>query len=104
MSKNDNESKKKTATKMDLIKCVAKRTEIHSDDAKQIIQLFLDKIIATLAKKERIEFRDFGVFKVVERKQKIGRNPKRAEVPIVIPARSTVKFIIGKKINKLLKS
>jgi integration host factor subunit beta len=47
-----------------------------------------------------LEFRDFGVFEVVERKQKIGRNPKKAEEPIVIPARNAVKFTPGKKMRK----
>ena len=50
----------------------------------------------------RIEIRDFGVFEVVQRKQKIGRNPKNASVPILIPARKAVKFTPGKKMRKLI--
>lgn len=61
------------------------------------------KIIECLGNGERLEFRDFGVFEVVERKQKIGRNPKKADVPIVIPARQVVKFTTGKKLDELLK-
>jgi nucleoid DNA-binding protein len=49
-----------------------------------------------------LEFRDFGVFEIVERKQKIGRNPKNAAVPIVIPARAAVKFTPGKKMKELV--
>jgi nucleoid DNA-binding protein len=49
-----------------------------------------------------LEFRDFGVFEIVERKQKIGRNPKNAAVPIVIPARPAVKFTPGKKMKKVI--
>ncbi len=55
-----------------------------------------------LAKGDRLEFRDFGVFEIVERKQKIGRNPKNAEVPIIIPARQAVRFTPGKKMRKLI--
>jgi nucleoid DNA-binding protein len=55
-----------------------------------------------LARGDRLEFRDFGVFEIVERKQKIGRNPKNAAVPIVIPARPAVKFTPGKKMKKLI--
>jgi nucleoid DNA-binding protein len=47
-----------------------------------------------------LEFRDFGVFEVVVRKQKVGRNPKNALVPIIIPARPAVKFTPGKKMRK----
>ena len=48
----------------------------------------------------RLFFRDFGVFEVVQRKQKIGRNPKKAAEPIVIPARNAVKFTPGKNMRK----
>jgi integration host factor subunit beta len=39
---------------------------------------------------------------VVERKPKIGRNPKNASVPIHIPARRAVKFTPGKKMRRLI--
>ena len=35
--------------------------------------------------------------KLLKEKQKIGRNPKKAAEPIVIPARNAVKFTPGKK-------
>jgi nucleoid DNA-binding protein len=44
------------------------------------------------------------VFEVVERKQKIGRNPKNAAVPILIPARNAVKFTPGKKMRRAIES
>lgn len=95
-------SKKKTATKKELIHAIAQDKKIHPSDARQIIQAFLDKIIASLANGERLEFRDFGVFEVVKRKQKIGRNPKKADIAIVIPARQAVKFTPGKKMDDLM--
>ena len=67
-----------------------------------VIQAFLDKMTDCLTNGERLEFRDFGVFEVVERKQKIGRNPKNAAIPIIIPARPAVKFTPGKKMRKLI--
>ena len=96
--------KKQTATKMKLINAIAQAKNIHPNDARQIIQAFLDKVTEFLAKGNRLEFRDFGIFEVVKRKQKIGRNPKKAEVSIVIPARLTVKFTPGKKMDYLLKN
>ena len=94
---------KVTATKKKLIHSIADNKKIHPNDARQIIQAFLDKITESLANGDRLEFRDFGIFEVVQRKQKIGRNPKKADVSIVIPARSAVKFTPGKKMNQLLK-
>ncbi|WP_068468683.1 HU family DNA-binding protein [Candidatus Protochlamydia phocaeensis] len=96
---------KKTATntKKTLINGIAADKQIHPNDVRQVIQAFLDKIIQTLAKGERLEFRDFGIFEVIKRKQKIGRNPKKADVPIVIPAHLAVKFSPGKEMKKRLK-
>jgi len=96
--------KKITATKKKLINSIAKDKNIHPGDARQIIQAFLDKITESLAKGERLEFRDFGIFEIVQRKQKIGRNPKQASVPIVIASRLAVKFTSGKKLDELLKN
>lgn len=95
-------TKKNTMTKKKLIQSISQEKNVHPNDVRQVIQSFLDKMIDSLADGERLEFRDFGVFEVVVRKQKIGRNPKNAAVPIVIPARSAVKFTPGKKMRKLI--
>lgn len=95
-------SKKYTMTKKKLINSISQDKGIHPNDVRHVVQAFLDKMTDCLTQGERLEFRDFGVFEVVERKQKVGRNPKNAAVPIVIPARSAVKFTPGKKMRKLI--
>ena len=90
----------KTITKKDLIQQISQKLGAHPNDVRNIIQAFLDDMCSVLAIGDRLEFRDFGVFEVVERKQKIGRNPKNAQVPIIIPARKAVKFTPGKKMKK----
>lgn len=96
--------KKNTMTKKKLINSIAQEKGIHPSDVRQVIQSFLDKMTDSLSEGERLEFRDFGVFEVVKRKQKIGRNPKNAAVPIVIPERLAVKFTPGKKMRKLIET
>ena len=91
-----------TMTKKKLINAISQEKGVHPNDVRTIIQAFLDHMTEALAEGNRLEFRDFGVFEVVERKQKIGRNPKNASVPIVIPARKAVKFSPGKKMRKLV--
>lgn len=91
-----------TITKKKLIQVISQRRGLHPNDVRDVIQLFLDEMTASLARGDRIEFRDFGVFEIVERKQKVGRNPKNAAVPIVIPARAAVKFTPGKNMKKLI--
>lgn len=93
-----------TITKKHLIQLISQKLGVHPNEVRNIIQAFLDSMTDTLSKGDRLEFRDFGVFEIVERKQKIGRNPKNAAVPIVIPARKAVKFTAGKKMKKLIET
>jgi len=93
-----------TTTKKKLIHAISQEKGIHPNDVRHVIQAFLDKMTDSLKKGDRLEFRDFGVFEVVERKQKIGRNPKKADEPIIIPARNAVKFTPGKKMRELVES
>ena len=95
-------SKKSTMTKKKLINSISQEKGIHPNDVRHVVQAFLDKMTDCLSHGNRLEFRDFGVFEVVERKQKIGRNPKNASVPIIIPARPAVKFTPGKKMRFLI--
>lgn len=101
-SKIVNKNISKTTTKKKLIHSISQDKGIHPNDVRHVIQAFLDKMTESLQDGDRLEFRDFGVFEVVERKQKIGRNPKKAAEPIIIPARYAVKFTPGKKMRKLV--
>jgi nucleoid DNA-binding protein len=89
-----------TITKKKLVQVIAQMKGLHPNDVRNVLQSFLDVMTDYLSKGDRVEFRDFGVFEIVERKQKIGRNPKNASVPIVIPARAVVKFTPGKKMRE----
>lgn len=91
-----------TITKKHLIQLISQKLSLHPNEVRNVIQAFLDGMTDTLSKGDRLEFRDFGVFEIVERKKKIGRNPKNAAVPIVIPARKAVKFTAGKKMKQLI--
>ncbi|MBS3904284.1 MAG: HU family DNA-binding protein [Simkania sp.] len=91
-----------TITKKKLIQVISQSRSVHPNDVRNVVQSFLDAMTDCLAKGDRLEFRDFGVFEIVERKQKIGRNPKNAGVPIIIPARPAVKFTPGKKMRKVI--
>ncbi|NGX59159.1 MAG: Integration host factor subunit alpha [Chlamydiae bacterium] len=91
-----------TITKKKLIQVISQELGLHPNDVRNVIQSFLDRMTDYLSHGDRLEFRDFGVFEIVLRKQKIGRNPKNAAVPIIIPARQAVKFTAGKKMKKLI--
>jgi len=59
-----------TMTKKKLIHLISEEQEIHPEDVRHVIQAFLDKMTTCLSAGNRLEFRDFGVFEIVERKQK----------------------------------
>jgi integration host factor subunit beta len=65
------------------------------------VNAFLKKVIETLSQGDRLEFREFGVFEVVTRKERIGRNPREASKSITIPKKNTVKFTPGSHMKKM---
>lgn len=92
-----------TMTKRDLVIKVAKKTDMKQTAVMDVLQWTLDIITEELAAGNNVEFRNFGVFEVVTRKARIGRNPNDPEVkknPIMIPERSVVKFKPGKEMKE----
>lgn len=83
-------------TKRDLVMRIADETGLIQQDVYAVIQKSLDYIVEALEQNDTVEFRNFGVFEVRERKQRIGRNPNRPEHVVTIPARKVVKFKPGK--------
>ncbi len=84
-----------TTTKKDLIDRISEETELRRSDVKQVVQAFLDNVIVELSRGNRLEFRDFGVFELRDRKPRIAQNPKTLD-PVPVPARKTVKFKVGR--------
>jgi len=75
---------------------IADETGLIQQDVYAVIQKSLDYIVEALEQNDTVEFRNFGVFEVRERKKRIGRNPNRPENVVTIPARKVVKFKPGK--------
>ena len=75
-----------TITKKELIDRIAEKTGEKRVVVKKIVQSVLDEVVNDLGEGKRLEFRDFGVFEVRERKARTAQNPKtleRVEVPII---------------------
>ena len=86
-------------TRKDLAIKIAGEVSLHRDVVWEIINKTFAHIIDELIENEVVEFRNFGVFKVVTRKAKKARNPKRPTEEVIVPKHSVVKF----KISKVLK-
>ena len=84
-----------TITKKELVDRITKKTQCKNVTVKEIVQQFLDEIASELGKGNRLEFRDFGVFKVQERAARTAQNPKTLE-KVHVPAKRKVKFKMGR--------
>lgn len=81
-------------TKKDIILKVSDATNLKQIDVKQVVQKTFDCIIEALARGEKIELRNFGVFKIKQRKSRTGRNPRTGQV-VPVPPRKVVVFKSG---------
>ena len=90
-----------TVTKKDLIDQIADATGQKRVVVKDTVQTFLNSIIVELGKGNRLEFRDFGVFEVKQRRARRAQNPKTLE-PVQVPPKRTVKFKVGRLMKMTL--
>jgi len=88
-----------TLTKRDLVVRISEETGLIQAQVLQIIQKTLDYIAEALARHDKVELRNFGVFEVKVRKARVGRNPKVPRKDVPIPARAVVKFKAGKEMR-----
>ncbi len=65
-----------------------------------VIQKTLDHISQAVARNQKVELRNFGVFEVKIRKARVGRNPHQPKVDVPIPQRAVVKFKSGKEMRE----
>ncbi len=89
-------------TKRDLVVRLSKETGIAQQNVYTILQKTLKYFIEALGRGERIEFRDFGVFELQTRKARVGRNPKKPDHVVPIPARAVVKFKPGREMKAVV--
>ena len=92
-------SKNKTKKK-DLINIISSKTGLSQNFTKKITEDLLHYININIAKNNFI-IKNFGSFKILNKKERIGRNPKTRK-EYIISARKTVKFTPSQKIIKNL--
>ena len=94
----------KTLTKKLLVQRVAKSLGTRPSRVCDAVGETLASIFSALAEGGRVELRDFGVFEVVVRKGKVGRNPQKPALAVPIPPTRVAKFTPSKKLKALLKT
>lgn len=81
-------------TKKEIAIKIADETGIKQIVVKKIVQKTIDTMIEALSSGQTLELRNFGVFKVKERKARTGRNPRTGET-VPVPPKKVVTFKPG---------
>ena len=93
---------KKNFTRKDLSNSIFKELGFSKNFSSTIVDDFFEILIQHLVKFRKIKISSFGTFEVINKKERIGRNPKTKE-EAKITSRKVVKFrpssIFKKKIN-----
>lgn len=89
-------------TKKDIVLKVSDLVNVRQVVVKKIVQKTFDAIVEALIRGEKVELRNFGVFKIKERRSRTGRNPRTGEV-VPVPPRKVVVFKPGLEMKHKVK-
>ena len=93
----------KNFTRKDLSNKIFKNVGFSKNLSQKIIDDLFENIITSIIKSNKIKISSFGTFSILNKKERIGRNPKTG-VEAKIFSRKVVKFkpslILKKKLNK----
>ena len=92
-----------TITKKELVEQISDASGESRAVVKRVVQTFLDSVVIELAKGNRLEFREFGVFEVKQRQRRMAQNPRTLE-RVEVPPKRTVKFKSGRSMRNALES
>ena len=88
--------------KTELIQKVSGKTKVSKADTERVVNQFIEQVSGELKRKGNVTLTGFGTFKVVDRKAKIGINPRTKE-KIQIKAKRVPKFVPGKTLKEKVK-
>ena len=94
---------KKNFTRKDLSNKIYQKLGFSKNYSSLIIDNFFETLILELLRSNKIKL-SFGTFKIINKKKRIGRNPKTKEEAVILP-RKIVKFspsvLVKQKLNNL---
>ena len=89
----------KTITKLELVNHLNEKLGLNKVESKELVEAFFDEIKKSLINSEEVKISGFGNFKILNKKERPGRNPKTGE-PAIISARRVITFKAGQKLRK----
>ena len=85
--------------KAELVAAVAEKTNSTKKDAEATINAFLETVEQALKDGEKVQLIGFGTFETKSRKARQGRNPRKPDEIIDIPASKAPTFKAGKALK-----
>jgi len=92
---------KKNLTRKNLSNNIHQNLGFSKNISSSIIDDFFESLVSELIRLNKIKISSFGTFKIMNKKERIGRNPK-TKVEAKIVARRVVKFIPSNTIREKL--
>ena len=88
-----------TIKKTQLIQMLADKSGLSKKDQAAQLDAFVETLTGLLRKGEKINITGLGIFKVADRKARMGRNPRTGE-PIQIKASKKLRFTASKVLKE----
>ncbi|MBQ2702804.1 MAG: HU family DNA-binding protein [Alistipes sp.] len=77
--------------KSQLVEAIALETNLSKVDARKSVDAFIDIVIRTLKENDKVMLSGMGVFSVMQRSARVGRNPRTGAQVKIAPKR-VIKF------------
>ena len=84
--------------KDELINAISGKSGLSKKDSEKALKAFEEAVTETLVKGDKVQLVGFGIFDVIERAERVGRNPQTRE-PMTIAASKSPRFRVGKTLK-----
>ena len=89
-----------TLKKIDFSKNISNKTGFPVSITKKIVDDLII-IIAEMIKNNELVLKNIGTFKLSNKKERIGRNPKTKE-EFIVSKRKSIRFVVSKNLSKII--
>ena len=91
----------KNITRDDISEYINSEFGLSKNDCNELVNVIIEQIILGLIENSIVKIHNFGTFKLKNKNQRIGRNPKTKEEVMIAP-RNVISFTASKQILKKL--
>ena len=86
--------------KSELLVNISEKSGLKKVEAERALNAFIETVTESLKKEEKVQLVGFGTFETRDRKAREGRNPRKPDEVIKIPASKVPVFKAGKTLKE----